>query len=48
MGKEGNEASVSFETLQMLLTQGKLRAKMFHPVVLWELDMQWQNKNQKN
>lgn len=44
MGKEGNEASVSFKTQQMLLAQGKLRAKMFHPVVLWELNMQWQNK----
>lgn len=43
-GKEGNEASVSSKTQQMLLAQGKLRAKMFHPVVLWELNMQWQNK----
>jgi len=34
IGKEGNEASVSFKTWQMLLTQSKLRAKMFHPILL--------------
>lgn len=43
MGKEGKEASISFKTHQMLLTQD--RAQMSCSAVPWALNVQWQNKN---